>query len=56
MRFTHTLLLGASISALSLCGCQEKVVDVETPMGDVEVIEDTTTGDVTVEVEAPAEE
>lgn len=52
MKLTRTVF-----AALALCvfvGCQEKVVDVETPIGDVEVTENTMTDDVKVDVAADA--
>lgn len=56
MKLTRTLF-----AALALCafvGCQEKtkVVDVETPIGDVEVSTDEASGDVAVDVNAGADE
>ena len=45
----------AGIGACALTGCerQEKVIDVETPGGDVEVNRNIDTGKVEVEVEKP---
>ncbi len=46
---------GAGIGLCALTGCErkEKVIDIETPAGDVEVKRDKDTGKVDVEVEAP---
>lgn len=45
----------AGIGACALTGCErkEKVIDVETPGGDVEVNRNIDTGKVEVEVEKP---
>ncbi|MEO0529173.1 MAG: hypothetical protein AAF266_01215 [Planctomycetota bacterium] len=53
LRFT-TLLL----ALVAVVGCQQekKVVDVETPIGDVEVTKDEASGDVAVDVNAGADE
>jgi len=47
--FAAVLLLGV---ATCVTGCTEReVVDVETPLGDVEVNEDTRTGELDVDVD-----
>lgn len=43
------LLLGG-LAMTSGCDTKEKIVDIETPAGEVEVNEDTATGDVEVDV------
>jgi hypothetical protein len=42
-----------SVCALTGCERKEKVIDVETPGGDVEVQRNKDTGEVDVEVERP---
>ncbi len=44
---------GLGASALTGCERKEKVIDVETPGGDVEVERNIDTGAVDVEVESP---
>lgn len=44
---------GIGMCAVTGCERKEKVIDVETPGGDVEVERDQDTGKVEVEVEAP---
>lgn len=44
-------LLAGSLLALVACDRKEKVLDVETPGGSVEVERDVDTGDVDVKVE-----
>ncbi|TWU00592.1 hypothetical protein Pla108_15440 [Botrimarina colliarenosi] len=55
MSLSRTLLLAAA--CFTLVGCQKKetVVDVKSPLGDVEVVKDTATGDVSVDVDAENE-
>lgn len=50
-RLSPLLLILALIGFTSGCETKEKILDVETPAGDVEVERDTSTGDVDVEVE-----
>ena len=46
-----------AFASIALTGCtqKEKVVDVETPIGNVEVLEDKSNGNVEVSVDAPGE-
>ena len=57
MRSSAALLCGASLFVLSGCDNKEKVLDIETPRGEVEVERDRDTGDTEVEINrTPAED
>ncbi|QDS99478.1 hypothetical protein [Adhaeretor mobilis] len=49
-RIGAAVLLMAALGTLSGCDNKEKVIDIETPAGDVEVERDKDTGDVGVDV------
>lgn len=50
LRITAVCLLAATLVAISGCERKEKVLDIETPGGEVEVDRDPETGDTDVEV------
>lgn len=45
------LILGICLGTGTLSGCKERVVDVQTPIGDVQVDKDRLDGDVDVKVD-----
>ena len=53
--FSHSLyfvgLVICNVIAFSGCDSKREILDVETPAGEVEVNEDTDTGEVTVDVD-----
>ena len=50
MRFGAVFLFAVSLAAFSGCERKEKVLDIETPRGEIEVERDPETGDTDVEV------
>ncbi len=54
MRICAVVLFGVSLMAFSGCEQKEKVLDVETPSGEIEVERDPETGDTDVEVNGEA--
>ncbi len=55
MAYARLLVLAAACFVFAGCQKKETVVDVKTPIGDVEVTKDTSNGDVEVNVDTPAE-
>lgn len=50
MRIGAVCLFAASLTAFSGCEQKEKVLDVETPRGEIEVERDPETGDTDIDV------
>lgn len=52
-KFIHRIVLASAALVLGTAGCQkkEKVLDVKTPAGDIEVERDKKTGDIDIKIE-----